>query len=298
MKQDIRIYLSERKDIIDKKLLEYFPLEKNSNYKLNESIKYSINSDGKRLRPILCLSACELISKDYSKAIPVACAIEMIHTYSLIHDDLPSMDNDDLRRGKPTNHKIYGEAIAILAGDALLTDSFGLVVEESIKNNLSDSVIVELILNLSKLAGSSGMVLGQAIDLSLEGSKIANKDILEKVHQLKTGKMIEASVVLGALVAGADSKQISSLQNYSMKIGLAFQIIDDILDVKGGSGYGKNLGSDAKKNKPTYSSLEGIEKSISRVKQLTQEAVEELSEFNDDYNPLKEIAYFLSERVA
>lgn len=297
MNPDINDYIKNKREIINKKLKEYFPDDNDRESLLIKSINYSIHSGGKRLRPILCLASCELVSGKYNNAIPVACALEMIHTYSLVHDDLPCMDDDDLRRGKPTNHKVYGEALAVLAGDALLTDAFSLVIEESRKNKLSESMILDLVCNLSKYAGSEGMVLGQSIDLEIEGNKEINSGLIEKMHSLKTGKLIEASVISGAMAGGASDSQLARLSIYSKKIGLAYQISDDVLDILGSDDYGKNLGSDSKNKKPTYSSTEGIKKSLEKVNQLTDEAVKEINDINNNFNPLRDIAYYLSERI-
>lgn len=297
MNPDINDYIKNKREIINKKLKEYFPDDNDRESLLIKSINYSIHSGGKRLRPILCLASCELVSGKYNNAIPVACALEMIHTYSLVHDDLPCMDDDDLRRGKPTNHKVYGEALAVLAGDALLTDAFSLVIEESRKNKLSESMILDLVCNLSKYAGSEGMVLGQSIDLEIEGNKEINSGLIEKMHSLKTGKLIEASVISGAMAGGASDSQLARLGIYSKKIGLAYQISDDVLDILGSDDYGKNLGSDSKNKKPTYSSTEGIKKSLEKVNQLTDEAVKEINDINNNFNPLRDIAYYLSERI-
>ncbi len=297
MKFNIENYLNERKTLIDNKLAQYFPEIPGSKNKLQSAINYSINSGGKRLRPILCLASCELVSGGYEDAIPVACAIEMVHTYSLIHDDLPSMDNDDLRRGLPTNHKVFGEAIAILAGDALLTDSFSLIIEECSKKGIDNKLIVQLIKELSLLAGSKGMVLGQSIDLDLNDQNTVIKENIEKVHLLKTATMIEASVVMGAIVGDAKDDQLEKLKRFSRIIGLAFQITDDILDIRGSEDYGKKIGSDAKNKKPTYATTEGIEKSLQRVEELTKQAINCLNNFDVEVNPLREIAYYLSERA-
>lgn len=293
MKSDIETYLSERKELVDRKLLELLPNSSDDSSGLYESMRYSILAGGKRLRPILCIAATQGVGGAVESALPLACAIEMIHTYSLIHDDLPSMDDDLLRRGKPTNHSVYGEAMAILAGDALLTDAFFLISNEGFAQGLSPSILIEVIKDISRAAGSRGMVKGQAIDLSLEGYQDVTLETSEKIHSLKTGALIEASVIIGGKIGGADNFQLSKLKSYSRRIGLAFQIIDDILDIEGGGEIGKSRGSDARKKKVTYPAIIGLEKSREVALKLTQEAVEALNGFDEKAQPLREIAFYL-----
>lgn len=293
---NVNDYLSSRKELVDKKLLEYLLKSENDLSKLHESMLYSIMAGGKRLRPILCLSSCEVLGGDIEKALPIACSIEMIHTYSLIHDDLPCMDDDLLRRGKPTNHSVYGEALAILAGDALLTDAFFFMVEEGISSGLKTSLLVNVIRDIAKASGSRGMVGGQAIDLSLEGSKTVNLEMSERVHSLKTGALIEVSVITGAKIGGASSKQLHQLKSYSKALGLAFQIVDDVLDIEGGGEIGKSRGGDARKEKVTYPSLIGVEDAKRMAERLTKDAVNALENFGGEALPLREIAKYLGGR--
>ena len=264
---------------------------------LVESIKYSLNSDGKRLRPILCMSTCEVLCGDSQKALVSGCAIEMIHTYSLIHDDLPSMDNDQLRRGKPTNHIVYGEATAILAGDALLSDAFNLIASEFVNNNNDLKIALSILLKLSEAIGSKGMVMGQSLDLQVEGTNQISVEKLKGIHSLKTGKLIEASIEIGALLGNANNDELKILNAYSQKIGLSFQIADDILDIVGSDEFGKNTGSDAMKNKPTYASILGVDECRVLVKTLTEEALNELENLNKNTEPLRSLAKLLSERA-
>jgi geranylgeranyl diphosphate synthase type II len=292
---DIELYISSRKEIIDKRLFELLPNPTSSITKLGESMRYSILAGGKRLRPILCIAASEAVGGTLEKALPIACAIEMIHTYSLIHDDLPSMDDDLLRRGMPTNHSVFGEAIAILAGDALLTDAFFVIANEGILNGLAPSLIVEVIRDISKAAGSQGMVSGQALDLALEGKEVA-LELIEKMHSLKTGALIEASVITGARVGGASESQLSQLKPYARALGLSFQIIDDILDIEGGSETGKSRGADARRKKATYPGLIGIERAKIVAMELTEKAVLALEGFDERAEPLRELAFYLGER--
>jgi geranylgeranyl diphosphate synthase type II len=295
MKSGIQLYLSSRKEIIDKKLLELLPHSSEPLSKLEESMRYSILAGGKRLRPILCISAAEAVGGSVEKALPIACAIEMIHTYSLIHDDLPSMDDDLLRRGIPTNHSVFGEALAILAGDALLTDAFSLIVSEGISNGLPPRVVVEIVRDISRAAGSQGMVGGQAIDLGIEGKDVS-VEFIEKMHSLKTGALIEASVTSGGRVGGASEDQLSQLMCYGRSLGLAFQIIDDVLDIEGGAEIGKNTGADVRKNKATYPTLVGVEKARKTALEFTEKAVSALKDFDDGAEHLRELAFYLGAR--
>jgi geranylgeranyl diphosphate synthase type II len=290
-------YLSSRKELVDKKLLKYLLKSKNDLSKLHESMLYSVMAGGKRLRPVLCIASCEVLGGEIEKALPVACAIEMIHTYSLIHDDLPSMDDDLLRRGKPTNHSVYGEALAILAGDALLTDAFYFMVDEGISSGLKPALLVNVIKDIAKASGSRGMVGGQAIDLSLEGSKEVTIEMSERAHSLKTGALIEVSVMTGARIGGANSKELYQLNSYSKALGLAFQIMDDVLDIEGGGEIGKNRGGDARKKKATYPSLIGLENAKRMAEQLTKDAVGALEAFGSQAAPLREIANYLGGRT-
>lgn len=296
MKFNINDYLSSRKEIVDNKLLQILPTSKNDFGRLQESMRYSILAGGKRLRPILCIAAAEVVGGSIEKVLPVACAIEMIHTYSLIHDDLPSMDDDKLRRGKPTNHSVYGEALAILSGDALLTDAFFLIVEEGLAEGLTPALIVDVIKDISKAAGSKGMVRGQAIDLYLEGSEDVSLESTEEVHSLKTGALIEASVMTGVKIGGGNDKDLSKLKSYSRALGLAFQIIDDVLDVEGGGEIGKSRGVDAKNKKVTYPGLIGVKRAKEIAWKLTEDAVLAIKDFGDNALPLREIALYLGGR--
>lgn len=219
---------------------------------MKEAMLYSLQAGGKRIRPLLVLATLHAFEKDVEIGLPVACALEMLHTYSLIHDDLPSMDNDDLRRGKPTNHKVFGEAIAILAGDALLTHSFRVIAEPP---SISDEVKVRLIAELAKAAGPEGMVAGQVADMQGEGKQLTLEE-LEYIHRNKTGKLLQYSVLAGAILANANEQQLKKLAEFALHLGLAFQIRDDILDIEGDERkIGKKVGSDVENKKVTYPSL-------------------------------------------
>jgi len=204
-------YLEEKRTLIDSALTQIINEFIKDSSDLHKSVSYSIQSGGKRLRPILCIASCETLGKDSQGVLPIACAIEMIHTYSLIHDDLPSMDDDSLRRGKPTNHVIFGEATAILAGDALLTDAFNLITRNIIRNEIPPLLGLEIISDISTAAGSSGMVRGQSLDLFLEGNKNIDIKIVEEMHMLKTGALISCAVKVGARFAGAENDLLDSL---------------------------------------------------------------------------------------
>lgn len=295
MSFDTKDYLDRRKDIIDRSLREYLPLDK-AGTKLHQSIVYSIHPGGKRLRPTLCLAAAELICGTHKNVLPAACAIEMIHTYSIIHDDLPSMDDDDTRRGKPSNHRVFGEAVATLAGDALLTDAFSLLAEKSLEKGISSELILRVISIISEAAGSKGMVLGQAFDLEMDEGEHLSVNEISNTYLMKTARMIEASILSGAVLAGAGEEELLKLKSYSEKIGIAFQIKDDIHDAT--ESYGTTQESKdkngAKKN--TYVSVMGVQASKAKVSELTNQAIEELESFEKTPNPLREIAIWLSER--
>jgi len=295
---DIQTYLQEKKGIIDLALEGYLPKEGEFTGTLHRAIRYSLFASGKRIRPILAIAAYEAAGGCGDVVLPFACAIEMIHTYSLIHDDLPSMDNDDYRRGKPTCHKVFGEAIAILAGDALLTEAFNLMT----KQHLSDSeckdglLLLNLVNEVAWAAGLSGMVAGQVVDIESEGKEV-DLPTLEYLHTHKTGKMILASIRVGARLGEADNEMLKRITRYGERIGLAFQIADDILNVEGkAEKLGKSIGTDRLKKKATYPSLLGLEESKRRATELVQLALDALSPFGPEANPLREIAAFIVKR--
>ena len=295
MSFDTRDYLYRRKEIVDRALREYLPPDE-AETKLHQSIAYSIHPGGKRLRPVLCLAASELICGGHKNALPAACAIEMIHTYSIIHDDLPSMDDDDTRRGKPANHRVFGEAVATLAGDALLTDAFSLMTEKLLEKDVSPGLILRVISVISKAAGSNGMVLGQAFDLEMDEGEHLLVNEISNTYLMKTAKMIEASVLSGAILAGAGEGELSRLKSYSEKIGIAFQIKDDILDIKGNHDTTRSPEVKTEPKKHTYVSIMGVQASNAKVSELTNQAIGELESFQRTPNPLREIAIWLSER--
>lgn len=248
---------------------------------LYASMRYSLFAGGKRLRPLLCLEAARVAGLDYKKALPVASALEFIHTYSLIHDDLPALDNDDLRRGKPTNHCVYGEDMAILAGDALLTAAFEILASLRQDSTLAAENILEVVAEIATAAGPRGMVGGQVVDLKSEGLDIG-KDVLDYIHRHKTGALITASVRSGCLLAGGDAKTLQSLTGYAEKLGLAFQIIDDYLDETGDEKVlGKRVGSDVAQKKATYPALMGREASLREAERLYARAMDSLQPMGD-----------------
>lgn len=276
-------------DEINSALKEYLPTADDV---VSQAMRYSVENGGKRIRPALLLEFCRVCGGDYKKAMPFACALEMIHTYSLIHDDLPCMDNDDFRRGKPSCHIAFGEEYALLAGDALLTLAF----ETAMKSNLSAEITVKAAKELAKAAGVMGMVGGQVLDLQNEGKKVGIPD-LQKTDELKTGELIRAACVLGCVCAGADDKKIAAAEKYAHDIGIAFQIVDDILDVTSDEEtLGKPIGSDEENQKSTYVSLLGIEKSRKTAEELTLNAQKALDAFDGDVTSLKDFAEKLKNR--
>lgn len=246
---------------------------------LYDAMRYSLLAGGKRLRPVLVLETCRMCGGDTDAALPFACALEMVHTYSLIHDDLPCMDDDDLRRGKPTNHKVYGEATAVLAGDGLLTAAFETMLEHG--TALSPERVLAAAACLGQAAGGRGMVGGQVLDMAGEGHALTLADV-EELQRLKTGALISAAAEVGCILAGGDEAARAAVRRYAEKLGLAFQIRDDMLDVEGdASTLGKSVGSDARSEKTTFVTLKGLESCRELVERLTGEAAEALSVFPD-----------------
>lgn len=278
---------------IEARLAEYVAAKPHCPAKLQESMAYSLLAGGKRLRPLLVLLACEACGGAIETAMPAACALEMVHTYSLIHDDLPAMDDDDLRRGRPTNHVVYGEAMAILAGDGLLTLAF-----EIISQGIADkSVAADCCLELAAAAGWQGMVAGQVADLEAEHQGIANLDQLEAIHRRKTGRLLCCALTLGARIAGASADWRNRLESYGFAVGLAFQITDDLLDVAGDPAkLGKGTQKDAEHGKLTYPALLGIEESRRRAGRLIDEACRALEPFGERARTLIALAHYVGER--
>lgn len=292
----LETYLQEKTRLIDSALDRYLPRPEILPAVLHESMRYSVFAGGKRIRPVLMLAACEAVGGEVNNVLPAACAIEMIHSYSLIHDDLPAMDDDDFRRGSPTNHKVYGEATAILAGDALLTEAFILLSNPEIWGDVPADCSREVIHLLSKSAGSLGMVGGQVVDMEAE-QKPVDLPTLEYIHTHKTGALIRAAIEIGALLGGATNEQREALCRYAEAAGLAFQIADDILDIVADqSQLGKDVGSDQKRGKATYPALLGLPEARQRASELRELAFSSLAGFAESARPLREIASYIVSR--
>jgi geranylgeranyl diphosphate synthase type II len=295
---DIKTYLNDQRQRIEDHLavLMLKPVGDFADHV--EAMRYSLFVGGKRIRPILCLAGAEAVESSAAtrhRALPVACALECIHTYSLIHDDLPAMDDDDLRRGKPTNHTVFGEAAAILAGDGLLTLAFDLLSSPA-SAEIGDPARIRIIQTIARAAGPLGMVGGQSLDMLYEGQQVGY-DTLRTIHRSKTGALITASVLSGAIVAGANEEQEAALRTYGDHIGLAFQIVDDLLDVEATTEQlGKPAGSDVKSDKVTYPSLFGKETSRTMAREAVQEALTALSLFDYQADPLRALARFIVDR--
>jgi len=287
-------YLEDRQKIVEEALDRYLPAGGNPP-RIYEAMRYSLLNGGKRIRPILCMAAAEAVGGELAPVIPIACALELIHTYSLIHDDLPSMDDDDFRRGKPTCHKVFGEAIAVLAGDALLTEAFALLSRaEKIKWSAEKRLAV--IQEIADAAGAAGMVGGQAMDILFSDAD-ADEKILREIHHRKTATLILAAVRSGALIFNPGRGKMQALSEYGVNIGLAFQIADDILNVEGDAALmGKETGSDAARNKLTYPSLLGLDVSREKLAGYINAAVASLSGFDERAMPLIVMARYVMER--
>lgn len=291
----LEAYLKDRQKIVEEALERYLPGKDNNPQDLHAALHYSVFAGGKRIRPILCLAALEACGGDMAPAMPVACALELIHTYSLIHDDLPVMDNDDFRRGKPTSHKVFGEAVAVLAGDALLTEAF-VLLSRAEKVRLAAERRLAVIQEIAHAAGIAGMVGGQALDIRAE--KIApDFEGLMDIHRRKTGALIVAAVKSGAILAGASDTRIQALGVYGSHIGIAFQIADDILNVEGDSELmGKKTGSDAARGKVTYPVLLGLENAKAKLADHVDAATASIAAFDSRALPLRVIARYIMDR--
>jgi geranylgeranyl diphosphate synthase type II len=291
---NIKTYLVSRQKLIERALDRYLPKANAKPATLHRAMRYSLFAGGKRLRPILCLAAAEACGGKIGNALPLACALECIHTYSLVHDDLPSMDNDDFRRGRPTCHKIFGDGIAILAGDALLTIAFEIVSNAKPTSRYDTSILLR---EIAVAAGSQKLIAGQVADLEAEGKNV-KRDQLQFIHQNKTAAILKSSVRLGAMSANADARKLSAVTRFGQRLGLAFQIIDDILDVTQTSDIlGKSAGKDVAAKKATYPAVIGLEKSRAEARRLTRQAHNALSVFRTrDAEPLHALANYLLER--
>ncbi len=293
---DLSAYLNERRATVDDTLRGIFPDPEGPAADIVRAMRYSLFAGGKRLRPILCIAGAEAAGGEVKDVLPVACAIELIHTYSLIHDDLPVMDDDDMRRGKPTSHKVFGEAVALLAGDGLLTKAFQVMTNQDFVNRVSPHALLVVIGLIAQAAGHEGMVGGQVVDIQSEGKEV-DPSLVQFIHTRKTAALISASVVSGAILAGAEEDQVKALTSYGKSIGLAFQVSDDILDIEGDSReLGKNVGSDTRQEKITYPAVLGLNRSKEIQKELVERAIESLALFDQGAEPLRHIARYIIAR--
>lgn len=294
MEQNVKKQLDDYKKLIEQKLDEYMPVQYPE--KIWESMRYSVLAGGKRLRPILCLEACRIISGSYENAVPTACAIEMLHSQSLIHDDLPCMDNDDYRRGKLTNHKKFSESTAVLAGDALLSFAPQIIIQKT-PESVAAQTVLKVLEEFLVSAGAEKLIAGQVVDIDSEGKQI-DKKTLTFIHENKTGALFKLSIRAGAILGNADEKMIQALTMFAEKFGLAFQIMDDILDVTSTlEELGKTPGKDALEEKATYVSLYGLDEAKNQVASLCGSACDILKENNIESNILTGIVESISERV-
>jgi len=282
----------DKQATVEAALKNYLPRPNQFEHVAYEAMKYSLMAGGKRFRPVLLLMCYQAFARDFEKALPSACALEFVHTYSLIHDDLPAMDNDDLRRGQPTCHKKYDEAVALLAGDALFAEAFNLITSHQ---QGQSEVLVQIIRDLAEATGASGMVGGQVLDVCLTGQDKVSAEELFLIHSHKTGKLIVAAAKIGARLAGATESQLKAIENYAFNLGMAFQITDDILDEVGDSALlGKTAGSDRRHKKITYPSIFGLEKAKSKAVASSQKAIESLEGIKGE--SLAKLAQFVVRR--
>ncbi|OAQ21335.1 polyprenyl synthetase family protein [Thermosulfurimonas dismutans] len=289
-------FLKEKKALVDQKLEELLPERDEPGARVISAMRYSLMAGGKRLRPVLCMLGAEAVGRRGEDFLLFACGLECLHTYSLIHDDLPAMDDDDLRRGKPTCHRAFDEATAILAGDGLLTLAFELFSSPELLEVTSPERLLQAVHLVAQAAGASGMVAGQMADLLAEGREISPEE-LSYIHRKKTAALLSASVVSGGLLAGAPANDLRALETYGEALGLAFQIVDDILDVVGEEEkLGKPVGADIRKKKATYPALLGLSEARNKAKELIETAVSALQVFGPKAEPLKALARFVLSR--
>ncbi|HID98603.1 MAG TPA: polyprenyl synthetase family protein [Thermodesulfobacteriaceae bacterium] len=293
---NLKKYLEEQRIKVEKALDRWLTAPEDISAPVFEAMKYSLMAGGKRVRPILVLAAGHAVNSDDSFLMPAACALECIHTYSLIHDDLPAMDDDDLRRGKPTCHKVYGETVAILAGDGLLTYAFELMTDPELNNEIPPATLSHAIYLMARAAGVYGMVGGQTADMQMEGKQV-DADTLHFIHTRKTGALLQASIEIGAVLGGGTEEEIRRLGNFGRNLGLVFQIKDDLLDIEGDQEkLGKPVGSDDRNRKATYPVLFGIEATKKKARELLDQALAELEMFREKGEPLQAIARYVAER--
>lgn len=293
---DLKAYLKAHQARVDAALDIYLPADDTLPGSLHKAMRYSVFAGGKRIRPILMMAACEAVGGDVERVLPAACAMEMIHTYSLIHDDLPAMDDDDFRRGRPTCHKVFGEALAILAGDGLLTEAFILLSRLGEKGEVAPEIARRATHVIARAAGSMGMVGGQVVDMDSEGKQI-DLATLEYIHTRKTGALIRASVEVGGMLGGADEGALDGLTRYAQAAGLSFQVADDILDIVGDQELlGKDIGSDQARGKATYPALLGLDAARERARELRDVALNSLAALDERADALRQIAHYIVDR--
>ncbi|MBB6216633.1 geranylgeranyl diphosphate synthase type II [Anaerosolibacter carboniphilus] len=293
---DFKNLMDKQIQLIDRSLDQVLPKEKDYQDIIFESMRYSVFAGGKRLRPILMLAACEFVGGHEKDVLPFCCAIEMIHTYSLIHDDLPAMDNDDFRRGKPTNHKVYGEGIAVLAGDGLLNYAYEIMLKSLLQDAGDPKRKIQAMEEIARAAGIYGMIGGQVVDLASENKQI-DGDALDYIHNHKTAALIVAAIRAGAIIGGADDQALNRLTEYGKCIGLGFQITDDLLDILGDEKkLGKKVGSDIENHKSTYPSIHGIDQSIAKVQELFHKSLAALQGYDNKSAFFVNLADYLVKR--
>lgn len=289
----LKAYIKQTGQVVNEALDRYTSFDPEPFKLLSDSMKYSLFAGGKRVRPVLCLAGCEVVGGKAEVALPFACALEMIHTYSLIHDDLPCMDDDDLRRGRPTNHKVYGEAQALLAGNALLTLAYEISLQTAADGLVSHKTAVEVLHYISKAIGIMGVMGGQSLDILWEGDSLSEKQV-EIICHHKTATLISSSVLIGAMLGGADDHQLAALREYGKAIGLAFQVADDILNVSGDAEkLGKSTGTDKERGKTTYPRLLGMDGAQKRATELLKTALSAIDSFGDQAWMLRDLAKYI-----
>jgi len=290
---DLEAYLEEKMLLVEGALQEALPPAEDLSGRVVEAMRYSLFAGGKRLRPVLCLAGTEAVGGSAEAALPAAVALEMIHTYSLIHDDLPAMDDDDFRRGRPTSHKVFGEALAVLAGDGLLTLGLAQLPRAAAAGRLDPWLAAAALEVIARAAGHQGMVAGQAVDIESEGREVG-ADVVDFIHNHKTGALIAAAVTSGAIIGRASADQLRRLEEYGRKLGLAFQIVDDILGVEGDAAtLGKPVGADQLKGKATYPKVAGLDRAKEKAKTMTAEARLALQGFGPEADPLRAVAEYV-----
>ena len=295
---DVPAYLKDRARVVDEALERLLPPESEPPETLHRAMRYSVFAGGKRLRPVLVIAGAEAVGGRAEDVLPTACAMECIHTYSLIHDDLPAMDDDDYRRGQLTNHKVFGEAMAILAGDGLLTLAFRLVADNFAAGGASAAALREVLVDIADGAGTRGMVGGQVVDIESEGQAVSPAT-LDYIHLHKTAALIRTSMRIGAVIAGATPAQVRTFTEAGTSLGLAFQIVDDILDVESTTEQlGKTAGKDQAQQKATYPAIHGLQASRTRARDLIAAAERSLAELGPRAEPLRALARFIFERKA